>query len=47
MASPAATIVDPNTEAAAPRRYAARPRCETVGGYEAYLKRTGLLCRLD
>ena len=30
----------------AQRSYLAMPRCQAVGGYEAYRKRTGELCRL-
>lgn len=31
---------------ASQRQFLQQPRCADVGGYEAYLKRTGALCRL-
>jgi hypothetical protein len=45
--APAAPADALDAAAAARREYLARPACHTVGGYEAHLKTTGELCRLD
>lgn len=36
----------PDGAEAARREFLARPTCDSVGGYEAYLKSTGRFCRL-
>jgi hypothetical protein len=42
-AKPAARLDAPETPTG---RFLERPHCDAVGGYEAYLKKTGELCRL-
>jgi len=44
--APASAVDAASIETAADRAYAARPACDEVGGYEAYLQQTGKLCRL-